>query len=157
MVLAIVWSPFIRHYESIFQGIVAVICYIAPPITAVFLFGVFWKRTSSTAATITLWSGLVLGVMVFLLDWFKDSEWLRQFIEWNVPSMMATFYLFVICSVILLVVSLVRPHEHTEDSRALVWENPAQALASKGWKGIGNYKLLSLVLVIVMVALYIVF
>ena len=31
------WSPLISHFQSIFQGIVALICYIAPPITAVLL------------------------------------------------------------------------------------------------------------------------
>ena len=47
MVAAILWSPLISHFQSIFQGVTALICYIAPPITAVFIWGVFWKRASA--------------------------------------------------------------------------------------------------------------
>jgi SSS family solute:Na+ symporter len=151
MVLAILWSPLLGRFESIYQGVVALICYIAPPITAVFLLGVFWRRASSRGSIVTLISGSFLGLVVFILDWFKDST------GWSVPPMMATFYLFVICSVILIAVSLYKPHVHTELSEKLVWKNPAEALQTKGWKGLGNYKLLSLLLFVVMVLLYIIF
>ncbi len=151
MVFAIIWSFFIGHFPSIFQGIVAVICYIAPPITAVFIFGVFWKRTGSKAAFITLVFGFILGVIVFFLDWYKDST------GWEIPSMISTFGLFVICSIVLIIGSLIWPHQHTAESEKLVWKNPMAALSDAGWKGIGNYKLLSGVLFVVMIILYVMF
>ncbi len=151
MAAAILWSPFVSHFESIFQGIVSIICYIAPPITTVFLLGVFWKRASSAAAVVTLWSGSAMGLAVFLLDWF------REYTGWNVPSMMMTFYLFVVCMAIMTVVSIVRPHEHTEDSRALVWRNPMEALSSDSWGGIFDFRVLAGVLFALMVLLYILF
>jgi len=151
MVAAIIWSPFISHFKSIFQGVTAVICYIAPPITAVFLWGVFWRRASGRAAQLTLYIGTGLGFVVFLLDWFKEQT------GWNVPSMMATFYLFAFCSVILAVISWRKPHEHTEESGRLVWAHPLESLSFRGWPGIGNYKVLAGVLFVVMVGLYIVF
>jgi SSS family solute:Na+ symporter len=151
MILAILWSPLLGRFESIYQGVIALICYIAPPITAVFLWGVFWKRASARGSIVTLISGSVLGFVVFILDWFKEIT------GWSVPPMMATFYLFVICSAILALVSYVKPHVHTEKSAKLVWKNPAEALQAKGWKGIGNYKFLALVLFLVMVLLYVIF
>jgi SSS family solute:Na+ symporter len=151
MVLAIFWSPLIAHFSSIFQGIVAVISYIAPPITAVFVWGVFWKKASARASITTLISGTMLGFIVFFLDWFKDST------GWNVPPMMMTFYLFVICSIILAVVSYFYPHQHTAESEKLVWKNPVDSLRDKGWKGIGNYKILSALLFVTMVILYVIF
>ena len=151
MVLAILWSPLIGHFESIYQGIVALICYIAPPITAVFLWGVFWRRASSQGSIATLTAGSILGFAVFILDWFKKST------GWNVPPMMATFYLFVICSVVLAVVSWFKPHRHTKESEKLVWKNPAEALRAKGWKGIGSYKFLAAALFVFMILLYVVF
>ena len=36
-------SPLFGHYTTIFEGINKLISYVAPPITAVFLLGVFWK------------------------------------------------------------------------------------------------------------------
>jgi SSS family solute:Na+ symporter len=151
MVAAIIWSPFLSHFKSIFQGVSAVICYIAPPITAVFFWGVFWRRASGVAAQWTLYIGSFLGLAVFLLDWYKKST------GWNVPFMMATFYLCVLCSVILIVISLLKPHQHTAESQQLVWAHPMESFQFKGWPGIGNYKMLSVVLFVVMVALYVIF
>jgi SSS family solute:Na+ symporter len=151
MVLAILWSPLIARFESIYQGVNTVICYIAPPITAVFIWGVFWRRASSRAALATLTIGSLLGLIVFFLDWFKEHT------GWNVQFMMASFYLFVVCSLILVVASLFWPHQHTAQSEKLVWKHPWEALQERGWKGIGNYKLLAGVLFVTMIVLYIVF
>ena len=157
MVAAIVWSPFVSHYESIFQGINAIICYVAPPVTVVFLFGVFWRKASDKAAIATLWAGSFMGLVVFLLDWFRDKDWLKRHIEWKVPFMMASFYLFLLCSAILIVVSLARPHKHTAESERLVWSDPRDALRGEAWKGIGNYKFLAALLFATMVVLYVIF
>jgi SSS family solute:Na+ symporter len=76
---------------------------------------------------------------------------------WPVQFMMMAFYLFVICSIIMIATSLIWPHEHTPQSERLVWKHPWEALASPGWKGLLNYKLLAGVLFLVMVGLYILF
>ena len=157
MIAAILWSPQIARYESIYQGISALICYIAPPITTVFVWGIFWRRASAAAAFTTLLVGSVLGLAVFLLDFFKESEWLMRYIEWDVPFMMAAFYLFVICSAVLVVVSLWKPAPPSGSVDALVWKSPLDALRGEAWPGLGNYKLLAAVLFVVMVALYIIF
>lgn len=151
VIVAIVWSLQLGRYKSIFEGIVALISYVAPPITAVFLWGVFWKRASSFAATVTLGLGALLGLTVFLLDWNKE------YTGWNVPGLMAAFYLFVICSVILFVSSLVRPHRHTEESAKLVWDHPLDAVRCPGWPGLGDYRLIAGVLFVTMILLYWIF
>jgi len=151
MLAAILWSPLVSHFQSIFQGIVAIICYIAPPITAVFVWGVFWRKASSAAATATLSIGSALGLVVFFLDWFKDRT------GWNVQSMMATFYLFLICSGILVVISLLKPHVHTADSEKLVWGSPLDAVRGRLSFGVMDYRLISAVLFAVMVLLYFIF
>jgi solute:Na+ symporter, SSS family len=148
MFAAIVWSLQLGRFESIFQGISALIAYIAPPITAVFLWGVFWRRASGKAAATTLIVGSALGFTVFLLDWNKTAT------GWNVPFLMAAFYLFVICSAILFGASVLSPHRHTAESEKLVWRHPLEALSSPGWRGLGNYKVLSAVLFAAMVGLY---
>ena len=61
--LAIVASPIFGHYTTIFEGINKLISYVAPPITAVFLLGVFWKRPSGPAALLTLLVGMALGAV----------------------------------------------------------------------------------------------
>jgi SSS family solute:Na+ symporter len=150
MVVAIVWSPFVGRFPSMYQGIIAMICYIAPPITGVFLMGVLWRRASAVAAQVTLYVGSALGLVVFLLDW-NEVSW------WNVSSMMATFYLFAVCVAVQTLISLIYPHRHTSESEKLVWSNPLECLRSPGWPGLGNYKVLSVVLFITMILLYVVF
>lgn len=151
MIVSILWSPLIAHWESIYQGSNALICYIAPPITAVFLWGVLWKRASSAGAMAALYLGSFLGLVVTLLDWFKEDT------GWSIPFMMAAFYLFVVCSVILVIFSLWKPEAVTAEKETLVWKNILEPLRSPGWKGIGNYKLLAGVLFVTMVLLYIIF
>ena len=153
MIAAIVWSPMLGRFESIFQGINAMICYIAPPITTVFLWGVLWKGASARAAQVTLYAGSALGLCVFLLDWFKESS------GWDVPFMMAAFYLFVACSILLAVLSQVWKREATPESDRLVWDNPLSTLRADEttWRGIGDFRLVSAVLFLTMVGLYWVF
>jgi SSS family solute:Na+ symporter len=151
MAVAILWSPLISHFQSLFQGITAVICYIAPPITAVFLWGVLWRRASAAAARITLMAGSALGLVVFLLDWFKDRT------GWTLPAMLATFYLFAVCSAILVVVSIRRPHVHTAESERLVWRGPADAVKGPWGPGLFDYRLVALALFLLMTGLYAVF
>jgi SSS family solute:Na+ symporter len=151
MIVAIIWSQYIGHFEGIYQGCISLICYVAPPITAVFLLGVFWKRASSSGAMTTLIIGSILGFVVFLLEWYKDST------GWTMPALLAGFYLCMICIAIHVVISFFKPHRHTEDSILLVWGNPMDCLKDKGWPGFGNYKFLSALLFGVMVVLYTIF
>ncbi|MGQ9650972.1 MAG: sodium:solute symporter family transporter [Phycisphaerae bacterium] len=151
MVLSILWTPHIARFENIYKGANSLICYIAPPVTVVFLWGVFWRRASAKGAFATLVIGSVLGLMVFLLDWFK------AYTGWSVNFMMAAFYLFVVCSVVLVAVSLLRPQPADHPGHALVWNHPLEALHGETWRGIGNYKFLAGLLFVTMVALYIIF
>ena len=148
MVVAIFWSKYIGRFESVYKGCVDLICYIAPPITTVFLFGVFWKRASNKAAIWTMAIGSLMGLGVFIIDW-------NDYFDWSMPGLLAGFYLFCVCSVVMFIVSLIRPHTHTEESIKLVWENPMAALKDKGWPGLGNYKFLSLLLFVTMIICYI--
>jgi solute:Na+ symporter, SSS family len=156
MIIAIFWSPLLAHYKSIFQGVNIVISYIAPPITVVFVFGVFWRRSSSVGALAALYIGSFLGVIVFFVDWFKDALWMK-WLNYNIPFLMMAFYLFVVCSIILIFGSLISPHKHNEESIKLVWKNPLQALQSQSGNKIDSSVLLAGLLFCVMVILYVVF
>ena len=102
----------------------------------------------------TLWLGFAAGLTVFFLDWNKDTAWLRAYVAYDVPFMMMAFYLFLGCSALLVAVSLLSPHEHTAESEALVWRHPLDALRGQPWPGLGDYRLLSAILFLVMLLLY---
>lgn len=144
--------PLLDRYESIFYGINDVIAHIAPPITCVFLLGVFWKGASAIAAKLTLWIGSVLGVAVFLLNKLLPDSWIGQ-----TPFMMMAFYLFLICMVLQVLLSYKYPVQHTAQSRDLYWKNPMDPLRGKAWSGIGSYRILSTLLLAIVVILYVIF
>ena len=151
ILLAILWAPKISQFESILEGNTKMITYLAPAITAVFLGGVLWKRASAKGAFITLSVGIVLGAVVFFLDWFKKST------GWNMSFLLAGFYLFLISASVLIVTSYLYPQKHTAESESLIWKNPLSAFRQTGLKGILNYKFLSALLLICIVILYIIF
>lgn len=157
MLAAILWSPFVGHFGSLFAGLNKVIGYIAPPITAVFLVGVFWARASAPAALATLWTGLALGLTIFFLDWFGYLQRFEQAGGHHVPFLMIPFYLCLCCVGLLVLLSLLFPHRHTAESAALVWRTPAEALRGPAWPGLGNYKFLAGLLLFTMGLLYFTF
>ena len=150
MLIAVAWSPFVGRFPSVFQGISATICYIAPPITVVFVLGVLWRRASSRGAIVTLITGSALGLTVFLLDWFKEHT------GWNLQFMMAAFYLAVICAVVHTVVSLFFPDAPSAERDKLVWASPLAPFRTEAGKSVVPHAVAA-VLCVIMVVLYIVF
>jgi SSS family solute:Na+ symporter len=65
VVLGIIWIPIMDKIGGgvMYQYLQNVQSYIAPPVTAVFLLGILWKRVNSKAAITTLLAGLVLLVL----------------------------------------------------------------------------------------------
>jgi len=65
VVLGIVWIPIMEQIGGgvMYQYLQNVQSYIAPPVTAVFLLGIIWKRVNAQAAISTLIAGLVLLVL----------------------------------------------------------------------------------------------
>jgi SSS family solute:Na+ symporter len=144
--------PLINQYESLFNGINDIIAHIAPPITTVFVLGIFWKKASARSAQYTLWLGSALGAAVFILN-----KALPDSIIGRIPFMMMSFYLCCACVALQVILSFAYPVQHTAESETLYWKSFLEPLSAKGWKGIGNYKLLSVLLLGVMTVLYCIF
>jgi SSS family solute:Na+ symporter len=149
LVFSVALLPLLNRYESIFNGLNDIIAHIAPPITCVFLLGIFWSKASATAAKLTLWIGSLLGVIVFATGKLCPLSLIG-----HIPFMMTAFYLFCVCLFLQVSLSFVYPVQHTSQSSVLYWKSPLEPMQSPGWPGIGNYKLLSVLLVITMVVLF---
>lgn len=152
LVLSILLLPLLNNYSSLFNGVNDIISHIAPPITCVFLLGIFWKKASARAAQITLLAGSTLGALVYAINKVYPYTFLKE-----IPFLMMAFYLFVVCCIIQVSFSLLYPMQHTAISGALYWKSPGEPLQDKGWKGLGNYKVLSALLLLVMIILYVIF
>ena len=152
LVASIGLLPLLNRYESLFSGINDIIAHIAPPITTVFLLGIFWKKASAKSAQYTLWLGSLLGAVVFVINKTYPTS-----IIGDIPFMMMAFYLFCSCVALQVILTYVFPVQHTESSAVLFWKSPLEPLSAKGWRGIGNYKFLSVLLLLVMTVLYWIF
>ena len=169
--LAILWSPLLSHYSTIYDGLARLVSYVSPPITAVFLLGVFWKGASGKGALATLAGGGLLGAAMFGLDFFGRpiADWLgangftaaRSALDavclYTVKDFMLTaFYLFVVCSVLLVVASRIWPEPLKAEAKSLVWEDWREPLRGQAYgHGLGNYRVLSLIAAVTLVALYV--
>ena len=154
LLAAIGLVPLLDGYPSIFNGLNDIIAHIAPPVTCVFVLGVFWRRASAQSAKWTLWLGSLLGALVYVGGKLgAEGDPVFDFLQ-QIPFMMKAFYLLCACVLMQVVFSLIWPAEHTEESARLYWSSPLEPLREKGWPGIGNYKLLSLLLIGAMVVLY---
>jgi SSS family solute:Na+ symporter len=171
-ILAIVLSPIFGHYETIFQGLTKLICYIAPPITAVFLVGVFWRKAGGRAAFITMVAGGLIGALCFFLDFFKanvvGAKATPEAIAaspvlnciYNVALkdfMLASFGLFCLCVVIQVVASVVIAEPPKEEAKPLVWEHWTEPLRVKCGSGLSDYRIMSGLVLVVFVLLYLFF
>jgi SSS family solute:Na+ symporter len=148
-ILAIVCSPLFGHYQTIFQGINKLISYVAPPITAVFLLGVFWRRASGKSALITLIAGIALGFVAFVLDW-KEI--------YHFDFMLVAFVLLLACIAIMVLTTFLFPEPFKAEARLLVWENWREPLQNKtGARGLGDFRVLAAVIVAIFIALFLIF
>jgi SSS family solute:Na+ symporter len=153
--------PLLNRYESIFNGVNAIIAHMAPPITCVFLLGVFWPAASARSAKWTMWLGSLLGAAIFTLNTLHawkpgDFGFVPPFL-YQTPFMMMAFYMFTVCVVIQVLFTLTMPKLAGEDPQALFWKHPLESLQTPGWRGIGNYKFLATLVIVAMSVLYYVF
>jgi len=148
-ILAIIASPLFGHYTTIFEGINKLISYVSPPVTTVFLLGIFWRRASSRSALITLVAGIILGFVTFLLDW--NNIYRGDF-------MLMAFWLLISCVGIMVLATFIFPEPLKEEARELVWQNWMDPLRGKAdGRGLANYRLAALAVLIVFVVLFLIF
>ncbi|MFG0289597.1 MAG: sodium/solute symporter [Rhodopirellula sp. JB044] len=155
--LAVGLVPALNMFESIYNGMASIISHVAPPITAVLVLGVFWRGASSRAAATVLIGGSILGVGVFTINTLSPDGILNQ-----LPGgfMMMAFTLCMLCSVAQCVLSVLMPDAAPEKDDGvltgaeLAWETPLAALKIPGKTKLGDPRLLSGLLVVVMVVLY---
>jgi SSS family solute:Na+ symporter len=67
MAVACTWAPLIEQFDGIFQYIQEAFAYIVPPVVAIFILGMFWRRGNRHAAFWTLVSGHSLSAFIFVL------------------------------------------------------------------------------------------
>ena len=98
VIMGIIWIPVMQLIGGgvLYQYLQSVQSYIAPPITAVFLLGILWKRVTSNAAIVTLFSGVFVAVARICAEIFKDGldGWMYTFATINFAHMAIFMFIF---------------------------------------------------------------
>ncbi|MDG3581716.1 sodium:solute symporter [Galbibacter pacificus] len=109
VIIGIIWIPIMANISGVlYEYLQKVQSYISPPITAVFLLGIFHKRINAQGAFITLITGFVVGAIRIILELVKGSldpnGFLFKLGDMNFLTFGAWFFLF--CVILTIVVSL---------------------------------------------------
>ena len=127
---------------NLFNVFQSVLSFIAPPMAAVFVLGIFWRRTTTRAANFALTIGTAFCLIVGVL-YLWPPEWLS--FPWP-HFMLLSFELFVILAVSMVILSLT-------DKDPKQYSIPAPI--REGWSKLAVT--LWLILAIVMISLYVYF
>ena len=157
MIISMLWSTQGGKFTSIFEAINKIAAAMAPPITTVFLLGVFSKRGTKEAAIVTLWVGFLLGVISFCLDFVPISGQMFITEGLGIPFMMQAWWLFCICCVIYYAISYATPKPNPVAISECTWESPLAVITKGKLTGIFDNRLLAGYLLLTMVVLYSVF
>jgi SSS family solute:Na+ symporter len=119
VVIALLWIPVIQGARGLYEYLQGVQAYLAPPIFAVFFFGVFMKRLNAAGCLAALITGFALGVVRLMVDTpvtlrttgfeggYTEGSWL-----WILNNIYFQYYsllIFLVSSAVLIGVSYLTP------------------------------------------------
>jgi SSS family solute:Na+ symporter len=157
----ILWIPMMQLISGqLYQYLQSVQAYISPPIAAVFLLGLFWRRVNARGAVAALASGFVLGLARLVLELNRDSLG-DGFLAWyaGINFLHFAVLLFVVCSAVLVLASFTAPPPPDAQLAGLTLQTTARgtgvAASNPAWRRTDVW--LSVILAVVVATIWIVF
>ncbi len=144
IIIAALWAPQIQKFDSIVKYFQQLLSYLAPPVVAVFLCGVFWRRATGTGA----FAGLICGLLIAagLLLGIQHTPMAGWHFLYVAPVV------FAVSLAIIIGVSLATPAPAPGTVDRFVWKkdffaSESEELAALPWYQ--NYRVLSVLLLAV--------
>ena len=148
VICAAVWSPMVETVaSSLWEYLQLVLGYISPPIVAVFIVGLFYRRANGNGAFYSLILGYVISI-TFILAKINDVA----------PSVTDIHFLiqvpilFVICVFLNIVISHLSPAPAAEKVEKMTWNKTLFKEETKELQGIPwyqNYRILAIILLLI--------
>jgi SSS family solute:Na+ symporter len=116
MVLAMLVSPFLGiDKKGGFQYIQEYTGFVSPGVFAAFIFGFFWKKTTSNAALFSIIGGFALSILFKFMPAFVDLSSLAPFGfalpnaegVYEIPFLDRMGFVFAICVIGVIIISIV--------------------------------------------------
>ncbi len=154
VLFGVFWIPLMKNISGeLYHYLQSVQAYLGPPIAAVFLLGVFWKRINAKGALGALIGGFVLGMLRLVAELSKGNltGWLYHFA--NVNFLYFCVALFLVCIAVMIVVSLLSPAPVYERIDSLTYATTVAADRERS-RASWNYRdvALSVFVVVIIVA-----
>ncbi len=132
----LLWIPFMKFFSNqLYLYLQSVQAYIAPPIAAVFLLGLFFKRLNAKGALAALWTGFFLGAARLIAELLKNSIEPGSFLYFfaDVNFLHFAILLFAVCVIILTLVSLATAPPNEAQIAQVVYQKGALDIG-KFWR-----------------------
>ena len=148
VIIALLWIPVIQGARGLYEYLQGVQAYLAPPIFAVFFFGVFMKRLNAAGCLAALITGFALGVVRLMVDTpvtlrttgfeggYTEGSWL-----WILNNIYFQYYsllIFLVSSAVLIGVSYLTPAPDPKRLTGLTYATvtePQRLESRRSWNG----------------------
>ena len=159
VVLGIAWIPIMEKIGGgvMYQYLQNVQAYIGPPVPAVFLLGILWKRINAEASIVTLSAGLVLLIVRLTSEIYFQSEISSGLVVDSVFFEFATInfshmaiFIFVFSALLCVTVSILTDEPDYSRIKGLSFGTTTREMISKE-KSYTNYDIIFSVLLVLLV------
>ena len=139
VILGLLWIPIMPLISKggLYQYLQSVQSYLAPPITAVFLLGLFNQRINNKGATWGLSLGFLLGMLKLLIQAFFGAEKIAnpRFLAYvgDFNFLYFSGVLFLICSAIICIVSYLTTAPDLNNINGLTYQTIDRKLIRESW------------------------
>lgn len=132
--VSLAWIPFMKTLMGggMFHYLQSIQAYISPPIAAVFLLGLFIRRINVRGAIVALWLGFLLGITRLVCEFMAKEGMLHVEdggllqIMLNINFLHYALFLFLFCSVVLILVSLTAPQQSDEQLQLVTYRKSVE-------------------------------
>jgi SSS family solute:Na+ symporter len=150
IIIAALWPLVIRDFPGLFNYIQQVFSYAVPPIAAVFVLGIFWKRMTGAAALSTLAFGHAVGAAILVWKiWTQAHDVADGLPHFTIVAGATT----ALCLMVGVLVSVVTARPAPARIEGVIWTG-ADFAARGGWK---DYRWQAAILVLLTAAIIWVF
>ena len=99
LILAVIWAPQIHHFPTLWDYLQQTLAYVCPPISALFIIGIFNKNVNKNGAH----AAIIIGLSISLFSIINSSA------EWMPHYLYMAGINFAICSITLIAISNLKP------------------------------------------------
>jgi SSS family solute:Na+ symporter len=159
VILGMVWIPLMSRISGVlYQYLQSVQSYLAPPIAAVFLLGVFSKRINAKGAFSAMVIGFIIGVIRIILELNRDDLTGFAYDFATLNFLYFCIILFIVSIAIMIIISLLTAKPPEEKLRGLTFATTVaedRAASRASWNAWDVW--LSVIVIVIVVSIFIYF